>query len=245
MLVVERLSKSFGDNKVIRGVDFKVSRGDVLVLLGPSGCGKSTLLRLINGIEKPDSGQVYLQGQPVHRRGELYSSKAIRKQIGMVFQHFNLFSHLTVLDNVTLGPLKVNALPPEEAESRARVLLDKVGLGRKTGQYPWELSGGQKQRVAIARAMAMDPELIMFDEPTSALDPEMIKEVLDVMKGLAEEGTTMIVVTHEMGFARQVADRVLFMEDGLIIEEGTPEHFFSAPETERALQFLRTILDYR
>lgn len=245
MLAVENLYKSYSDHQVLKNVNFTVSQGEVVVIIGPSGCGKSTLLRIIHGMESPDSGQVYLMNQAVHQKGQMYSSKEIRRCMGMVFQHFNLFSHLTVLENVTLGPLKVKGIHAKEAQGKAIELLEKVNLADKTLNYPWELSGGQKQRVAIARALAMDPVLIMFDEPTSALDPEMIKEVLDVMKELAEEGITMIVVTHEMGFARQVADQVIFMEDGEIIESGTPEYFFEEPSNKRTRTFLNNILDYR
>jgi len=242
VLVVEDVHKSFGDLEVLKGISFRVDPGEVLVIIGPSGCGKSTLLRCINGIERVDRGQVYLEGKPVHRKGQLYSPSSIRQQIGMVFQHFELFNHLTALGNVALGPIRVRGLSRQEAEERGRELLARVGLADKADQYPAELSGGQKQRVAIARAMAMDPKVIMFDEPTSALDPEMIKEVLDVMKDLAREGVTMIVVTHEMGFAREVADQIIFMDDGRIIERGSPEHFFNNAQHPRTREFLSKIL---
>lgn len=240
LLVIDRLHKSFGDDEVLKGVNLTLKRGEVLGLIGPSGCGKSTLLRCVNGLEKADAGQVFLSGCPVQGvSGE--EARRARERIGMVFQHFNLFAHLTVLENVTIGPEKVKGLSPTEARERAVALLDSVGLGDKAGAYPLELSGGQQQRVAIARALAMDPELLLFDEPTSALDPEMIYEVLDVIRNIALRGTTMIIVTHELSFARRIASRMIFMDRGEILEDLPPESFFRAEGHPRIRTFLRRL----
>lgn len=243
LLFVENVHKSFGAEEVLKGVSLSLSKGEVLCIVGPSGCGKSTLLRCINGLEEVDTGQVYLSGSPIHgvRRED---ARRIRENIGVVFQHFNLFSHLTILDNVVLGPLKVKGESKEKAHKRAEEMLRKVGLGDKFRSYPIELSGGQQQRAAIARALAMEPELILFDEPTSALDPEMICEVLDVIRDLAEGGTTMIVVTHEMTFARQIASRIIFIEKGIILEDSPPSRFFSNQNHPRIKDFLMRLTRY-
>ncbi len=226
--------------RAVDGVTTKVRKGEVVVVIGPSGSGKSTFLRCLNGLESFDSGHVVIDGM------DLASKKTdinkVRREVGMVFQQFNLFPHKTVLENLTLAQLVVRRRKREEAEAKARKLLKKVGIAEKESEYPSRLSGGQQQRVAIARALAMDPKIMLFDEPTSALDPEMVGEVLDVMKTLAREGMTMVVVTHEMGFAREVADRVLFMDEGKVVEEGTPEHFFTAPREERTKLFLSQVL---
>ncbi len=242
--------KSFGKLEVLKGVSLAVTKGETVCIIGPSGSGKTTFIRCINHLEKIDSGRIEVNGQLIgyrQRNGKLVedSERNIarqRTQIGMVFQRFNLFPHKTALENVIEAPLRVLGLPKEHAIDKAKVLLSRVGLGDKLDTYPGKLSGGQQQRVAIARALAMEPALILFDEPTSALDPEVTGEVLAVMEELAHAGMTMIVVTHEMGFAREAADRVVMMDDGLIIEEGTPEHFFVAPEHERTKQFLSKIL---
>ncbi|MET3574990.1 amino acid ABC transporter ATP-binding protein [Bhargavaea ullalensis] len=240
MIHVEGLRKSFGELEVLKGIATDVASGEVVAVIGPSGSGKSTFLRCLNLLETPTGGTVQINGT------ELTSPKAdvraARQEIGMVFQHFHLFPHLTVLGNLTYAPVKVKRLSKAAAEEKALGLLSRVGLSDKAGAYPSSLSGGQKQRVAIARALAMEPRLMLFDEPTSALDPEMVKEVLDVMKDLAKSGMTMIVVTHEMGFAREVADRVLFLDQGALIEEGPPETFFSHPKTGRAKDFLQKVL---
>jgi glutamate transport system ATP-binding protein len=234
--------KSFGKLQVLNGVDLAVEDGEVLVVIGPSGSGKSTMLRCINGLETIDAGEVVFDGRAIAATGRELTR--IRAQIGMVFQQFNLFPHLTVLRNITLGPTKVKDVPRDQADRRARELLERVGIADKAQSYPAELSGGQQQRVAIARALAMDPKLMMFDEPTSALDPEMINEVLEVMVDLAREGMTMIVVTHEMGFARHAAKRVCFMDAGRIIEEAPPDTFFSTPTHQRTKDFLSKILSH-
>jgi glutamate transport system ATP-binding protein len=234
------VDKWFGQLHVLKDVDLSVRRGEVVVVIGPSGSGKSTLCRTINRLETIDSGSITLEGQPLPQEGKELAR--LRSDVGMVFQSFNLFAHKTVLENVTLGPMKVRRTPRDAAEQRARELLDRVGVGQQAEKYPAQLSGGQQQRVAIARALAMEPQLMLFDEPTSALDPEMIKEVLDVMVDLAQGGMTMIVVTHEMGFARTAADRVVFMADGAIVEESTPDDFFTNPRSERAREFLGKIL---
>jgi glutamate transport system ATP-binding protein len=234
------VNKWFGDLHVLKDIDLQVARGEVVVVIGPSGSGKSTLCRTINRLETIDRGSISLDGTPLPEEGKALAR--LRAEVGMVFQSFNLFAHKTILENVTLGPVKVRGQKPAEAESKARELLDRVGVGHQAGKYPAQLSGGQQQRVAIARALAMEPKVMLFDEPTSALDPEMIAEVLDVMVDLAERGMTMIVVTHEMGFARTAADRVLFMSDGAIVEENTPEEFFTNPRSERAKDFLGKIL---
>ena len=237
---VEGLTKRFGQLEVLRGIDCSVAASEVVCVIGPSGSGKSTFLRCLNGLEEASGGRVLVRGVSVHDNAT--DVDALRSEIGMVFQRFNLFPHKTVLENITLAPTKVRGIDPKAAQERARDLLVKVGLLDKIDAYPNQLSGGQQQRVAIARALNMRPRVMLFDEPTSALDPEMIQEVLDVMVGLTQEGITMVVVTHEMGFARQVADRVIFMDTGRIIEEGTPEHFFVNPENERTQLFLSKIL---
>jgi glutamate transport system ATP-binding protein len=235
------LRKSFGDNVVLDGVDLSVARGEVIVIAGPSGSGKSTMLRCVNGLETPDSGEINFDGRPV-RPGKALPQ--IRAEIGLVFQQFNLFPHMTVLDNITLAPIKVKGTPAAQARERAQELLTRVGIAEKADQYPADLSGGQQQRVAIARALAMDPKLMLFDEPTSALDPEMIREVLDVMRDLARDGMTMLVVTHEMGFAREVCDRLVFIDGGLIVEEGPPAEFFANARSERAREFVDKIIHH-
>ncbi len=240
LVLMEKVNKTFGDLHVLVDVDLVVDRGEVVVVLGPSGSGKSTLCRCINRLESIDSGFISIDGVPLPEEGRELAR--LRADVGMVFQSFNLFAHMSVLDNVTLGPIRARKVARKEAEERARELLDRVGIGDKAGRYPAELSGGQQQRVAIARSLAMDPKLILFDEPTSALDPEFIKEVLDVMTELAADGMTMVVVTHEMGFARSVAQRVVFMDHGRIVEAAPPEQFFTAPETDRAKDFLSKIL---
>lgn len=237
---VRDVYKSFGTLEILRGVSLQVREKEVVVICGPSGSGKSTLIRCLNGLEKIDGGEIYVGGLPVH--DPKTKSTEIAKKVGMVFQDFNLFPHMTVLENVTLAPIKVKKMPKEEAAELALDLLAKVGIRDQADKYPAATSGGQKQRVAIARALAMQPDVMLFDEPTSALDPEMIAEVLDVMKGLAQGGMTMIVVTHEMGFAREVADRVIFFDEGKIVEEAQPEQFFTAPENERTKRFLAQIL---
>jgi len=246
LVKVEGLHKWFGKLHVLQGLDFEVRRGEVVVLLGPSGSGKSTLLRCINFLEEPQKGRVTVGGVTVEcgRWGRAYQRAvhAVRLQCGMVFQEFNLFPHKSVTENIIEAPMLVKGMSKEEATKRARELLEKVGLSDRADYFPSQISGGQKQRVAIARAMAMDPQLMLFDEPTSALDPELIGEVLKVMKDLANAGMTMIVVTHEMGFARDVADRCIFMDGGVFVEEDTPEHLFFHPREERTKQFLRHIL---
>lgn len=236
------VNKWFGDLHVLKDIDLSVQRGEVVVVIGPSGSGKSTLCRAINRLETIDGGSITLAGEPLPQEGKALAR--MRSDVGMVFQSFNLFAHKTILENVTLGPIKVRGTKRAEAEEKARRLLDRVGVGHQAEKYPAQLSGGQQQRVAIARALAMDPQLMLFDEPTSALDPEMIKEVLDVMVDLARGGMTMIVVTHEMGFARTAADRVVFMSDGAIVEESTPDDFFTNPRSDRARDFLGKILKH-
>jgi glutamate transport system ATP-binding protein len=242
LVTMARVNKHFGPLHVLKDIDLEVARGDVVVVIGPSGSGKSTLCRTINRLEPIDSGTITFDGRELPVEGKALAR--LRSDIGMVFQSFNLFSHLSALENVTLGPTKVRGLKKRDAEARARELLDRVGLTDKADAMPAELSGGQQQRVAIARALAMDPKLILFDEPTSALDPEMISEVLDVMVGLAETGMTMIVVTHEMGFARKAADRVVFMDEGAVVERATPADFFDRPQSDRAKDFLSKILSH-
>jgi ABC-type polar amino acid transport system ATPase subunit len=235
--------KSFGDNLVLDGIDLAVSRGEAIVIAGPSGSGKSTMLRCINALEQVDEGEIRFDGRSVTGAGK--GITRLRAEIGMVFQQFNLFPHRTVIDNVTLGPIQVKGEAPRQARERARVLLERVGISEKADQYPADLSGGQQQRVAIARALAMDPKLMLFDEPTSALDPEMIREVLDVMRDLAREvGMTMLVVTHEMGFAREVCDRLVFIDDGRIVEEAPPAEFFANAKSERAREFVDKIIHH-
>ncbi len=239
MIIIKDLHKSFGDKQILRGIDLHVKKSEVVVVIGPSGSGKSTMLRCVNYLEIPTSGSITLDGQTITRNVNI---NTIRAEVGMVFQHFNLFPHMTVLQNITLAPVRVRGMSQEEAEKTAMELLTRVGLQDKAHARPSELSGGQQQRVAIARALAMRPKIMLFDEPTSALDPEMVNEVLDVMKSLAESGMTMMVVTHEMGFARQVADRVIFMDGGYIVEQGTPDEVFSHPKEERTQSFLSKIL---
>jgi ABC-type polar amino acid transport system ATPase subunit len=242
LVELDQVRKSFGDNVVLKDVDLTIERGSATVIAGPSGSGKSTLLRCVNGLEPVDSGEVRFDGAAID-----YSGKAIsrlRAEIGMVFQQFNLFPHMTVLENVVLGPVKAKGVPSDQARARARELLERVGIPEKANEYPADLSGGQQQRVAIARALAMDPKLMLFDEPTSALDPEMIREVLDVMRDLARGGMTMIVVTHEMGFAREVCDRIVFIDGGEIVEEGPPDEFFGAAKSARAKEFVDKIIHH-
>jgi polar amino acid transport system ATP-binding protein len=240
MIRLEGVHKSFGALHVLKGIDLEVARGEVLVVIGPSGSGKSTLLRCINLLVQPDVGKVFLDGVQVNRRD--VRPEWVRQQVGMVFQSFNLFAHLTALQNVAIGPMRVLGISREAAEAKARQLLARVGLSAKEPAFPAELSGGQQQRVAIARALAMDPKAMLFDEPTSALDPEFIREVLDVMMGLAKDGMTMIVVTHEMGFASSVADRIIFIDGGMILEEGTPKQVFERPQHDRTRAFVGKIL---
>ncbi|MCL1603664.1 amino acid ABC transporter ATP-binding protein [Succinatimonas hippei] len=239
MIVIKDLHKSYGNTEILKGIDLEVKKSEVVVVIGPSGSGKSTLLRCVNYLEVPTSGTISIDGQTITPNVDI---NTIRAEVGMVFQHFNLFGHMTVLQNITLAPIKVRHMSKEDAEKVAMDLLTKVGLADKASAYPRELSGGQQQRVAIARALAMHPKIMLFDEPTSALDPEMVNEVLEVMKTLAESGMTMMVVTHEMGFARQVADRVLFVDGGKILEEGTPEELFTNPKEPRTQDFLAKIL---
>ena len=240
MIEVKNLEKSFGKNHVLRGINETINEGEVVCIIGPSGSGKSTFLRCLNLLEQPTSGEVILDGEKINAPDR--DIDKIREKLGMVFQHFNLFPHMSVLDNITMAPIKVKGQARGEAEAEARRLLDVVGLLDKAEAYPSSLSGGQKQRVAIARALAMKPEIMLFDEPTSALDPEMVGEVLAVMKQLAEDGMTMVIVTHEMGFAREVADRVLFIDGGVILEQGTPEEIFGNPQNERTQTFLSMVL---
>lgn len=237
-LQVSGLVKRFGGETVLNGIDLSVRKGEVVVVLGPSGCGKSTLLRCMNGLEKSDEGTILLDGEAVTSGGKKITR--LRQKIGMVFQSYDLFPHKNILDNIMLAPMKVQKCPRAEAERDAEKLLKRVGLWEKRKAYPRELSGGQKQRVAIVRALCMNPEVMLFDEVTAALDPEMVREVLDVMLELAEQGMTMVIVTHEMQFARAIADRILFLDGGKIVEESDPESFFTAPRTDRAKDFLRT-----
>ena len=242
LVVVEHVEKHFGDLLVLNDINTVVNRGEVVVVIGPSGSGKSTLCRAINRLETIDSGTIMIDGEKLPEEGAALAR--LRADVGMVFQSFNLFAHKTVLENVTLAPIRVKKRPRKEADARAMEILDRVGVANQAKKMPAQLSGGQQQRVAIARSLAMNPKLILLDEPTSALDPEMINEVLDVMIGLAKDGMTMIVVTHEMGFARKAADRVLFMADGRIVEEATPAQFFDHPESDRAKDFLSKILEH-
>ena len=241
LIEIDDLHKSFGKLNVLKGVSMRVRKGDVLVLIGPSGSGKSTLLRSVNLLEKPTSGRVIFEGNDMTAAGKKELS-VLRQRMGMVFQQFNLFPHLKVKDNITISPMRVRKTSREAAEDKARALLERVGLIDKWDSWPQNLSGGQRQRVAIVRALAMDPDVMLFDEPTSALDPEMVGEVLDVMRQLAADGMTMMVVTHEMRFAREVGDYVLFMDDGQIIESGTPEQLFDHPQNKRTQDFLRKVL---
>lgn len=238
LLKIENLTKEYEGQKILDGINLEVKQGDVLVVVGPSGCGKSTLLRCINALEPIQGGTIKLQGMDIRKGSKNITT--LRQKIGMVFQSYELFPHLTALDNVMLAPLKVAKRPKDEVQKEAEALLDRVNLLNKARSYPRELSGGQKQRVAIVRALAMHPEILLFDEVTAALDPEMVREVLDVMLDLAKQGRTMIIVTHEMQFARAIADRVIFLDGGKIVEESTPETFFDHPKTERAQKFLRT-----
>lgn len=240
MIHVEDLKKSFGDVNVLNGITTDIKKGEVLVILGPSGCGKSTFLRCLNLLEDPTGGHIYLDGTEV--TDPKNNINKIRQSMMMVFQHFNLFPHKTILENLTIALIKLKGLSKKEAEQKGMELLERVGLAEKAGAYPSQLSGGQKQRVAICRALAMEPEVILFDEPTSALDPEMVGEVLEVMKELATSGMTMICVTHEMGFAREVANRIIFLDGGKIAEDGTPEEVFDHPKNERLQAFLSKIL---
>jgi len=242
IIQMKDIQKYYGKFHALKGVNFNVDKGEVVVVCGPSGSGKSTLIRCINRLEDIDSGKIIVDGQ------DLYDKKTninkLRQEVGMVFQHFNLFPHLTILENITIAPIKVKKVPKKEAEELAMQLLERVKIPHQANKYPSELSGGQKQRVAIARTLAMKPKIILFDEPTSALDPEMIGEVLDVMKELARENYTIVCVTHEMGFAREVSDRIVFMDAGEIVEENTPEEFFNNPKTDRAKKFLSEILHH-
>lgn len=240
MIKVKELHKYFGDLQVLTGVNTHIKKQEVVCVIGASGSGKSTFLRCLNLLEEPNSGEILIDGiSLIDHKNDL---NKLRQRVGMVFQQFNLFPHMSVIDNVSLGPIKLKGMSKDEAEKKAMALLDKVGLPEKAHEFPNRLSGGQKQRVAIARALAMDPEIMLFDEPTSALDPEMVEEVLMVMKELALEGMTMVVVTHEMGFAREVGDRIMFMDEGIIFEEGSPEEIFDNPKKERTREFLGKVL---
>ena len=240
MINVKNLHKSFSGLEVLKGIDEHISHGEVVVVIGPSGSGKSTFLRCLNLLEVPTEGEISIDGEVITQKG--VDVNKIRQKTGMVFQHFNLFAHLNILKNITLAPVLLKKMTKEKAQERSRELLKMVGLADKADAYPAQLSGGQKQRVAIARALAMEPEIMLFDEPTSALDPEMVGEVLDVIKGLAQSGMTMVVVTHEMGFAREVGTRILFMDEGKILESGTPQQIFDNPQNERTKSFLSKVL---
>ena len=242
LVVLDGVNKHFGPLHVLKDVSTTIGRGEVVVVIGPSGSGKSTLCRTINRLEAIDSGRITIDGEELPQEGK--GLARLRADVGMVFQSFNLFAHKTILDNVTLGPIKVRKVGKAQAEERGMALLERVGIANQAGKLPAQLSGGQQQRVAIARALAMEPKLMLFDEPTSALDPEMINEVLDVMTSLARDGMTMVVVTHEMGFARRAADRVVFMADGTLVEQATPDEFFGAPKSDRAKDFLSKILTH-
>ena len=239
-IVVKGLRKCYGELEVLKKIDIEVAEGEVLCLIGPSGSGKSTLLRWLNRLEKSTGGEIWINDQNLESKN--LNINKLRESIGMVFQHFNLFSNLNILDNITLAPVELKKMSKQQAEEKAYQLLDRVGLKDKAKVFPSQLSGGQKQRCAIARALEMNPDIMLFDEPTSALDPEMVGEVLEVMKQLAEDGMTMVIVTHEMGFAREVADRVIFMDDGYIVEEGTPEEIFKHPKEKRTIDFLNKVL---
>lgn len=239
-IVVKGLRKCYGELEVLKKIDIEVTEGEVLCLIGPSGSGKSTLLRCLNRLEKSNGGEIWINNQNLENKN--LNINKLRESIGMVFQHFNLFSNLNILDNITLAPVELKKMSKQEAEEKAYQLLDRVGLKDKAKAFPSQLSGGQKQRCAIARALEMSPDIMLFDEPTSALDPEMVGEVLEVMKQLAEDGMTMVIVTHEMGFAREVADRVIFIDDGYIVEEGTPEDIFKHPKEKRTIDFLNKVL---
>lgn len=240
MITIKDLHKSFGDHEVLKGIDLEIKKGEILVIIGPSGSGKSTILRCMNLLETPTSGDIIFEGKSLVDKNT--NIDEVRQNIGMVFQHFNLFPHKTILENVTLAPITLKKMSKEEAEKKAEVLLKRVGLYDKKDTYPAQLSGGQKQRIAIARALAMEPDMMLFDEPTSALDPEMVKEVLEVIKELAQDGMTMAIVTHEMGFAKEVADRVIFVDEGKIIEDNTPEEVFNNPTHERTKEFFAKVL---
>ncbi|TXJ39669.1 amino acid ABC transporter ATP-binding protein [Brachyspira pilosicoli] len=241
MIKIENLHKKFNQLEVLKGIDVNVEKGEIIAIIGPSGSGKSTFLRCINRLEEPTYGKIFIDGENIlDKKTDI---NKIREKVGMVFQHFNLFPHKTVMENIILAPMKLKGLSKEEAETKALELLQKVGLVEKKDTYPNKLSGGQKQRIAIARALAMEPDVMLFDEPTSALDPEMIKEVLDVMIDLAKDGMTMLIVTHEMGFAKNVASRILFMNDGIILEDETPEEFFNNPKHNRTKEFLYKVLN--
>ena len=240
MIHVQGLYKSFGDNEVLRGVDIDIEKGEVLVIIGPSGCGKSTFLRCLNRLEEPTSGKIFLDGVEITSPKTNINQQ--RQKMMMVFQHFNLFPHKTILQNLTIGPIKLKKIPKAEAEANAMKILERIGMTEKANAYPSQLSGGQKQRVAIGRALAMDPEVILFDEPTSALDPEMVGEVLEVMKELAKSGITMVCVTHEMGFAREVASNIVFFDNGVVAEKGTPQDVLNNPKNERLQNFLAKVL---
>lgn len=241
MIKVESLHKSFGDNHVLNGIDLNINKGEVVVVIGPSGSGKSTFLRCLTRLEEPTEGKIYLDNDEITKKNA--NIDEIRQRVGMVFQHFNLFPHLTVGENITIAPVKVQGKSEDEAKKTALELLDKMGLTEKYNDYPNSLSGGQKQRIAIARALAMNPEVMLFDEATSALDPEMVGDVLDVMKELANEGMTMVVVTHEMNFAKEVGDRIIFMDGGIVLEDGSPEEVFNNPKNSRTKDFLERVLE--
>ena len=240
MIKVENLQKNFGKLEVLKGITTEIKEGEVIAVIGPSGSGKSTFLRCLNLMETPTGGAIWIKGEEI--TAPKTNVLAMRQNVGMVFQHFNLFPHKTVLENVTYAPVKVKKMTKDAAKKEAMDILAKVGMAEKANEYPGQLSGGQKQRVAIARALAMKPEIMLFDEPTSALDPEMVKEVLEVMKSLANSGMTMAIVTHEMGFAKEVADRVLFLDGGVIVEDSAPELFFTSPKSQRAKEFLQKVL---
>ena len=240
MIVTKNLRKSFGSHEVLKGINQHIAKGEKVVVIGPSGSGKSTFLRCLNLLEEPTEGEIIFEGTTI--TDPSCDVNKLRQQMGMVFQQFNLFPHKTVLENITLAPVKVKGIAPEEAEAQARKLLERVGLPEKAGAYPSQLSGGQQQRIAIARALAMNPKVMLFDEPTSALDPEMVGEVLELMKELAREGMTMVVVTHEMGFAREVGTRVLFIDEGIVKEENSPDEFFGNPQNDRLKDFLSKVL---
>lgn len=240
MILINNLTKSFGDNHVLKGISTEIKDGEVVVVIGPSGSGKSTFLRCLNRLEEADGGEIIFEGMDVNKKDT--NIEKVREDMGMVFQSFNLFPHKTVLENITMAPVLVKGEDKEKAEEHAVKLLERVDLADKKDAYPNQLSGGQKQRIAIVRALAMNPSVMLFDEPTSALDPEMVGEVLDVMQQLAKEGMTMVVVTHEMGFAREVGDRILFLDEGLLVEEGTPDEVFNHPKEERTQSFLNKVL---
>lgn len=242
MIKIRGLHKSFGELKVLKGIDKEISQGEVVAVIGPSGSGKSTFLRCLNKLEEPTEGSVLVEGQDIMAKD--VNINTLRERVGMVFQHFNLFPHKSVMENLTLAPMRVKKKGKAEIENKAMELLKRVGLADKASAYPNQLSGGQKQRIAIARALAMDPHIMLFDEPTSALDPEMVREVLDVMRGLAKEGMTMMIVTHEMGFAKNVASRVMFMDEGMVVEDGCPMEVFGNPKSERTKEFLDKVLNH-